>query len=197
MYRVNPEKITVVGNAWQHIEKTAYDDTIINKYNLETKKFYFSLGSRVEHKNLKWIVSAALQNPESVFVVSGENSYSKGFDESQFPKNIIFTGYISDGEIRSLMANCKAFILPSIYEGFGIPPMEALAENAQIIVSNTSCLPEIYSKSAHYIDPYQLENIDLDKILAEHVEKPEAVLNRYSWNKSAKTLYSLICRCMR
>ena len=103
----------------------------------------------------------------------------------------------SDGEIRSLMANCKAFILPSIYEGFGIPPMEALAENAQIIVSNTSCLPEIYSKSAHYIDPYQLENIDLDKILAEHVEDPEAVLNKYSWEKSAKTLYSLICRCMR
>lgn len=197
LYHVNPEKITVVGNAWQHIEKTAYDDTIINKYNLETKKFYFSLGSRVEHKNLKWIVSAALQNPESVFVVSGENSYSKGFDESQFPKNIIFTGYISDGEIRSLMANCKAFILPSIYEGFGIPPMEALAENAQIIVSNTSCLPEIYRKSAHYIDPYQLENIDLDKILAEHVEDLEAVLNKYSWEKSAKTLYSLICRCMR
>ena len=39
------------------------------------------------------------------------------------------------------------------------------------------------------------KNIDLDRILAEHVEKPEAVLNRYSWNKSAKTLYSLICRC--
>ena len=197
LYRVNSEKITVMGNAWQHIEKTPYNNEIISKYGLETRKFYFSLGSRVEHKNLKWIVEAALQNTKSVFVVSGENSYSKGFDETQFPKNIIFTGYISDGEIRSLMANCKAFILPSIYEGFGIPPMEALAEKAQIIVSNTSCLPEIYGKSAHYIDPYQLENIDLDKILAEHVEKPEAVLNKYSWNKSAKILYSLMCKYMQ
>lgn len=192
LYHVNPQKITVVGNAWQHIEKTPYSNAIIDKYNLEAKNFYFSLGSRVEHKNLKWIVEAALQNPHSTFVVSGENSYNKDFDETKFPQNVIFTGYISDGEIRSLMKNCKAFILPSIYEGFGIPPMEALAENAQIIVSNTSCLPEIYGNSAHYINPHKYGNIDIDKILSEKVDSPKYVLDKYSWNKSARTLYLLI-----
>lgn len=194
IYGVPSEKITVVGNAWQHIKRIQYDAGIIDQYKLKNKEFYFSLGSRVEHKNLKWIVAAALQNSNSVFVVSGENKYSKDFNKSEFPKNIIFTGYISDGEIRSLMSGCKAFILPSIYEGFGIPPMEALAENAQIIVSNTACLPEIYGKSAHYIDPYQLQNINMDNILSEKVEKPDEVLKRYSWNKSAKTLYALILK---
>lgn len=192
IYKINPNKVTVVGNAWQHIERTPYDDTIIRRYHLEDAEFYFSLGSRVAHKNLKWIVAAARQNRGSLFVLSGENSYCKGFDESRFPKNIIFTGYISDGEIRSLMARCKAFILPSIYEGFGIPPMEALAENAQIIVSNVSCLPEIYRSSAHYIDPYKLDHIDLEQILSPKVDEPDRVLSQYSWEKSAKILLGVL-----
>lgn len=192
IYKVNPDKVTVVGNAWQHIKRTPYDETIINRYHLKDREFYFSLGSRVEHKNLKWIVAAAGQNQGSLFVLSGENSYCKGFDESKFPKNIIFTGYVSDGEIRSLMAQCRAFILPSIYEGFGIPPMEALAEDAQIIVSNASCLPEIYRSSAHYIDPYKLDNIDLEQILSQKVDGPEKVLAQYSWEKSAKILLGVL-----
>lgn len=196
LYLVNTEKITVIGNAWQHIKKTSYDDKIIDKYQLHNKSFFFSLGSRVEHKNLKWIVAAAIQNPQSTFVISGENSYDKGFDESVFPHNIIFTGYISDGEIRSLMAKCRAFVFPSIYEGFGIPPMEALAEGASIIISNSSCLPEIYGNAAHYINPYQMENINLDSILKEVVGDSDEVLKKYSWEKSAKTLYTLILKYM-
>lgn len=192
LYQVNPEKITVIGNAWQHITKTSYDDTIITRYGLEIKSFFFSLGSRVKHKNLKWIVAAALQNPESIFVVSGENSYSKNFNKLQFPTNIIFTGYITDGQIRSLMANCKAFIFPSIYEGFGIPPMEAMAENAPVIVSNKACMPEIYGKSVHYIDPYNYKNINIENILLEKVKNPELILEKYSWKKSADKLYNLL-----
>lgn len=192
LYHLNPNKIAVVGNAWQHIERTPYDNTIIAKYNLDTSEFYFTLGSRVPHKNLQWIVAAAQQNKDSLFVVSGENSYSKNFDEDRFPQNIIFTGYISDGEIRSLMAKCKAFILPSIYEGFGIPPMEALAEGAPIIISNTSCLPEIYGDSAHYIDPFKFDDINLDAILESTVGDPQKTLDKYSWKKSADTLYQLL-----
>lgn len=192
IYHIDSYKITVIGGAWQHIKRCEYDDSIIKKYNLENKKFCFSLGSRVEHKNLKWIIEAATQNENDIFVVSGENSYDTTFEKKEFPNNIIFTGYITDGQIRSLMAECKVFIFPSMYEGFGIPPMEAMAENAPIIISNTSCMPEIYRKSVHYIDPYNYENIDIDDILLEKIEKPEQVLESYSWKKSAKKLYILI-----
>ena len=195
LYRVNSDKVTVVNNAWQHIQRISYDDSILQKYpQLIERKFYFSLGSRVPHKNLQWIVAAAKQAPKEMFVVSGENSFSKGFDKEQFPENIIFTGYISDGEIRSLMQKCKAFILPSTYEGFGIPPLEALSEGAQIIVSNAACLPEIYGDSAHYINPKEYENIDLDRILSGKVEEPEKTLSKYSWKKSAEILYQVIKR---
>lgn len=193
LYGINPDKITVVNNAWQHIQRIPYDDSIFQKYpQLVEKKFYFSLGSRVPHKNLQWIVAAAKQAPKEMFVVSGENSFSKEFDKEKFPENIIFTGYISDGEIRSLMSKCKAFILPSTYEGFGIPPLEALSEGAQIIVSNAACLPEIYGDSAHYISPKEYDNIELDRILSEKVEAPEKTISKYSWKKSAEILYQVI-----
>lgn len=192
IYHVDPNKITVVGNAWQHIKNVGYDNRIIEKYNLVPKEYYFTLGSRVPHKNLKWIIEAAKQNVKVTFVVSGENKYQKNFTKSSFPQNIVFTGYISDEEVKSLMANCKAFILPSIYEGFGIPPMEALAEGAPIIVSNAACLPEIYGLSAHYIDPYNYQNIDLEKILKSKVESKDVVLAKYSWKESARRLYEII-----
>lgn len=195
IYHISPDKITVIGNAWQHIKRISYDDRILHKYCLEHKNFYFTLGSRVPHKNLKWIIEAAKQNSESIFVVSGENKFQKNFSIDSFPKNIIFTGYISDEEVKSLMANCKAFILPSIYEGFGIPPLEALAEGSPIIVSNKACLPEIYENSAHYIDPLNYQNIDLNQILAGKVDSGEAVLSKYSWEKSAKKLYEVIIKC--
>lgn len=192
IHKIPKSKITVAGNAWQHIVRTDYDNSIIEKYNLTKDGFYFSLSSRVPHKNLQWIVSAAKQNSEDIFVVSGENKYSRDFDKDAFPRNIIFTGYISDGEIRSLMANCKAFVLPSFYEGFGIPPLEALAEGAQIVVSNSSCLPEIYGDTAHYIDPYNLNNIDLDSILSDKTGDAQKALEKYSWKMSAEKLYHLI-----
>ena len=69
--------------------------------------------------------------------------------------------------------------------------MEALSQGAQVICSNAACLPEVYGNSVHYIDPYD-SNVDLDAILACPVDRAEIVLNKYSWEKSARTLYALL-----
>ena len=76
-------------------------------------------------------------------------------------------------------------MLPSLYEGFAIPPLEALSVGVPIILSNTSCLPEIYGTAAHYIDPYDYQSIDLDAILRQSVTDANTVLQKYSWQKSA------------
>lgn len=193
IYKVDPRKITVVHNAWQHIKRTPYDSSILD-YNssLHSESFYFTLGSRVPHKNIEWIIAAAKANPNDTFVVSGENKYCTYFNQKIFPVNIIFTGYISDGAIRCLMHKCKAFILPSFYEGFGIPPMEALAEGAEIIISSAACLPEIYGESAHYIEPGDYKNVILDEILKSPVKSGKETLDNYSWENSAKLLYDVI-----
>ena len=88
-----------------------------------------ALGSKYKHKNLTWILNAAKKNPEYNFVLTGNDSFSNESEELNREKvdNVIFTGFVSDGEMKALMLNCEALIQPSFYEGFGIPPIEALS----------------------------------------------------------------------
>ncbi len=105
--------------------------------------------------------------------------------------NLLFTGYLTDGEVKSLMTHCRAFIHPAIYEGFGIPPLEAMSCGAEVIVSTATCLPEIYGKAAHYIDPYNYE-VDLENLLKEPVAPRDAVLERFDWQREAEKLLRLL-----
>jgi glycosyltransferase involved in cell wall biosynthesis len=93
------------------------------------------------------------------------------------PSNVIFLGYLDDEKVKALMERCRAFILPSYYEGFGLTPLEALSCGSQIIISNAASLPEIYGKTAHYIDPYSI-NIDLEQLLKEPVESPDKIIKK-------------------
>ena len=92
------------------------------------------------------------------------------------------------------MKYCKAFIFPSFFEGFGIPPLEALSVGASIIISNTTCLPEIFGDTAHYIDPYNTD-INLDEVLSVPTASPQKVLEKYTFTRFAKMLHKkLYCR---
>jgi len=78
-----------------------------------------------------------------------------------------------------------------VYEGFGIPPIEALSWGAELIVSTAACLPEVNGKSAHYIDPYSYE-VDLDELLKEPIAPASEVLDKYSWAREAQKLLVLL-----
>lgn len=194
-YSISENKIVVTYTGWEHIRDTKADEHIFEKLKgVVPGNYCFTLGSRVWHKNIKWVICAAEQNPEYVFVVSGDNSFMVDFEKqkSTMPSNVVFTGYISDGEVRALMANCKAFLFPTLYEGFGMPPLEAMSVGAPIIISSTSCLPEIYEESAHYIDPLKYENINIDEILSSQVESGEKIMQKYSWEKTAEIIFKTI-----
>ena len=189
-YQIAPERITVIGSAWQHFERISEDSGVLNTLGLSHGSFYFTLGSLSVMKNTNWVIEVARKNPSEMFVITGGKALA-GHNSIAATSNVIFTGYISDEQIKALMRNCKAFIYPSIYDGFGLPPLEALSQGAQVICSNAACLPEVYGNSVHYIDPYD-SNVDLDAILACPVDRAEIVLNKYSWEKSARTLYALL-----
>ena len=89
------------------------------------------------------------------------------------------------------MEHCKALILPSYYEGFGLTPLEALSCGSQIIIANATSLPEIYGNTAHYIDPFNTE-VDLEKLLLEPVENPDQILLKYSYDIAAEQVYEII-----
>lgn len=193
-YSISPDCISVIGNGWEHMEGIAEDSSIFNELGIPAgKEYFFSLGSRYKHKNIQWIVNVAIHNPQFYFIATGSDSFS---DEIEYlkinkPANMIFTGYVTDGQMKSLMKNCKAFIQPSLYEGFGIPPLEALSLGKEIIVSNTSCLPEIFQHSAHYIDPYN-SDVSIEAILSSPVSGFETVLAEHTWKNSAMKMLRLL-----
>ena len=190
-FKYDPNNIVVLGNGWDHI-KTVEANTGLKDEHPEyfEKPYFFSLCSLAENKNLNWIIETAKLNKQYMFLIAGGaiNKYGRNFNKSGF-ENIRFLGYIKDEEIKYLMKNCKAFIFPSLYEGFGIPPLEALSTGAEIIVSNVCSLPEIFGESAHYIDPHVYCN-DLDALLSEQTNNHEYVLSKYTWFELTKKMYN-------
>lgn len=189
-YRINPKRVNVISNGWQHLKKIGCDDSILEKNGLTKGAFYFTLGNINYNKNTRWVVEYASKHPDETFVLSGVRVKNSSIDIDHTP-NVHYLGFLSDEEIVSLYKNCKAFIFPSIHEGFGIPPMEALYNGAAIVIANTTCLPEIYQGSAHYIDAYNTD-CNMEELIKEPVNEAEQVLTRYGWDISAKKLKFLL-----
>ena len=191
---IQPSKVIVIGNGWDHIKRIDSDEGIFQRFpEILKEKYFYSLGSLAKHKNIEWIYEAAKRNPQKQFVVAGNISKEKwGIGSDGFEAdNIIFTGYISDEENKALLEHCAAFIHPSKYEGFGIPPMEALALNKKALVSNSTCLPEIYEGYASLFDPDDYD-VDIDQLLNEEHKSPEELLNRFTWNHLAEKWLQLL-----
>lgn len=190
---INSKKTKVIPNGWQHFEKIIADDCAIRKYKLKKKEYFFSISSLDLNKNFKWIVAVAQKNPNQIFAIAGGMNvkvFSNKFD-FDVPENLKFLGYVTDEESKALMQNCKAFLFPSFYEGFGIPPLEALSVGSSVIVSDIPVMHEIFGNTVHYIDPHNA-NVDIENLLLEPVESAETVLEKYSWEKSADLLFKTL-----
>ncbi len=195
-YNIDISRIKVIGNAWQHFNRISYDMRIFDKFPvIQLENYFFGLGAQNKNKNFEWIIENAKKYPKNQYVIAGRYYASYG-EILNYKKcnNIIFLGYVSNEELKALMMHCKAFLFPSFYEGFGIPPLEAISVGKDAIVSKSSCLPEIYEDAVYYIDPMN-PNVDLCKLMSQYKisnEKKERILEKYSWEKSAKQLKDLI-----
>ena len=192
-YCIDSERIVIIPDAWQHYNRITPDYSIFDLTpSIRKKKYYYAMGSMGAHKNFRWIIENARKYPKYMFVVSGriDKKLYAGIEDFTDYKNIIYVGYVSDEIAKALMMECKAFVFPSLYEGFGIPPMEALSCNTNVIISDIPVHREIYGDSVSYLDPYNSE-LDLENICFKH-EDIDKVLDRFSWVSSAKNLYELM-----
>lgn len=185
-YKVSKEKISVIYNGWQHMDRIEKDESILNKLKMRTEEYILGASSMNPNKNFKYILGLAKLHPEYKFVIVGKKNNNVFKDGSvEELKNLTWAGYVTDEELKSLYANAKAFVFPSFYEGFGIPPLEAIACGCEeIFISNTSSLTEIYKDKVTYINPSKVEVISKKN---KDVEMKE-VLNWYSWKSSAQKI---------
>ena len=193
-YGVPASKIDVIYNAWQQMERAVPDETVFAQHpELKLGEYYFSMANLLKNKNFPWVLRAAKAKPNAVFAIAGGGSLAAEAERlglADLP-NVRYLGYVRDGTAKALMAHCRAFLFPTLYEGFGIPPLEAAACGApQILVSNTPCMREVYGPSAAYIDlNTNPGNVDA---VTPATAPTAALLARYSWAKSAEKLLRIL-----
>ncbi|OGY19161.1 MAG: hypothetical protein A2784_02930 [Candidatus Chisholmbacteria bacterium RIFCSPHIGHO2_01_FULL_48_12] len=133
---------------------------VLTKYHLPTSYLLF-VGTRQPRKNLDKLIQAVEQIPNAKLIIVGKTWYQFKKSEIRNPKSekIITLDYISDEDLPLLMLGSQALVLPSLYEGFGIPVVEAMAVGTPVVVSNVSSLPEVVGDSGVLIDPESVDSI--------------------------------------
>lgn len=117
--------------------------------------------------------------------------------------DVIFTGYLSDAEKNTLYKNASAFVFPSLYEGFGIPPLEAMAHGCPVVCADAASLPEVVGDAAQLVDPLDEDSIatGILRVLsdkeyaAELIQRGYQQIQKFTWDASAQKLTE-VCRAV-
>lgn len=199
--RINTEKISVTPLAPLQSKENGETDT--GKKLYIDKPYWLYVGVAYPHKNLETLIDAwkiFYEQNEKKFqlVLAGKKNYfydrlEKIIKEKNV-QNVILTGFVHDADLVNLYKNAALYVFPSRYEGFGLPPLEAMRYNIPVISSNSTCLPEILGNAALYFDPTNpkaiadaANSVLTDKNLSQKlVENGQEILKKYSWTDTAK-----------
>lgn len=166
----------------------------------EHDDFIMYVGTAFPHKNLPILVKAFellhQRHPKLKLVFAGKRE--KHYDEleqqikqSPAASNIILTGFVSDEELAWLFQHTRAYVFVSLSEGWGLPPLEAMANGAPVVSSDSSVMPEVYGDAAYYCNPRSAEDISkkVDEVITNDtlrqslIKKGYKQLKKYSWEK--------------
>ena len=213
-FGINPEKITVVWNGLDaefHRRSEVEVAAVRQALGIKSPRYLLSLGSLEPRKNLRRLLSAwgKLQRelPEDIhLVVVGAKGSSRVFRDAsitEIPDGVHFTGYAPQESLPALYSGALALVYPSLYEGFGLPPLEAMACGTPVITSNTTSLPEVTGGAALLIDPQNEDDIAgailrlvADASLRQQLSvKSVAHASKFSWDKSAVETRKILEGC--
>lgn len=213
LYGTNPDKIEVVYPAF---DKEIYHGKIPKTKVVSVKKKYGITGSYLLYwgtlqprKNISRLIEAfaKIDKPQLKLVICGKKGwlYDQILEQSkalEIENKVLFTGFAPNDDLPALIKGSRAFVLPSLYEGFGMPIVEAQAVGTPVIASRVSSLPEVAGDSAIYIeDPTSVENIKsaLEKVISLSVKDRTKLIKdgkentkRFDWDMSAKKILSIL-----
>jgi glycosyltransferase involved in cell wall biosynthesis len=199
--KINPNKAIVTHESADEI--TDKDEPITN---LIGKDFIMYVGRPQPHKNLGRLIQAfALlhkKHPNLKLVIAGKKDKVHDIHLQTAKKygvtdSVVFTGFVSEGQLKWLYHNTAAYVFPSLSEGFGLPALEAMAHGAPVVSSNATCLPEVYQDAVEYFDPLDVKDManKIDSVLSDASlrqdlrNKSLRHYKKFSWKRMAeKTL---------
>ena len=181
VYNVPPEKITVIYEGVNPALHPVDDPNLIAQARAryaDNQPFIFFVGTIEPRKNLIALVDAlrelrARGLPHRLLIAGRKGwLYQDTFEHVKqmgMESEIVFLDYVPDADLPALFAACSAFVFPSLYEGFGLPPLEAMACGAPVIASNTSSLPEVLGDAALYVNPRDIEiAAAIERVIGDH-----------------------------
>lgn len=205
-YRIDSKKIQVIHEAinekqfnLHNINRSDYD--ILREYDIEKDKFILSVGHLEPRKNYLNLFQAYLElkkanriNCKLVIVGKKNYKFKQELEVIDKEKDIVYLEFVKQKTLLALYDQAVCLVFPSIYEGFGFPPLEAAAMRTPSLVSNASCIPEICGEGALYFDPFDIKDIKnkLDLMVSnkktrnEIISKATQNLKSYSWEATAR-----------
>lgn len=211
---LDPHKVFVVKCGY---DQNVFNDNISNSlselqqdYYTFEKDYFIAVGATFAHKNLEVIIDALYRrkdtNDFNLIIVGGNSKYRRKLEELVFTLNLSncvkFLGYVSNKQLVTLYQKSLGLIYPSLYEGFGLPILEAMACGCPVIASNIEVFHEVGSDSILYFDPLSSDSLNhsIDTILydlkirAELIRKGKMRTHEFSWKKAAEEIYSIFIK---
>ena len=206
-FRVPESKVTVIYNAIDerfHEEPPADEVMRVQERYQLTDPFILYAGNIKPHKNLERLIEAfhmvrrgELEHIKLLIIGDEISKYAtlrRAVHRYKLHKHVRFFGFVPDATLAILYRLARVFVFPSLYEGFGLPPLEAMASGTPVITSNLSSLPEVVGDAAMLIDPYQpdaiagaMRRVLQDERLRDDLrERGLARVREFSWGRSVK-----------
>ncbi len=211
-FDVPAEKIVVIPNA---IDERFWDppdedriDRIRERYQLQGP-FILYAGNIKPHKNLERLIQAFHSVRQSGFdelklviigdEISKHQTLRRTVHQLMLHQHVRFLGFQPDETLAVLYRLASVFVFPSLYEGFGLPPLEAMASGTPVVTSNVSSLPEVVGEAAVLVDPYDVESIadGIRKVLGDEAFEKELIrkglerARQFSWERSVERVHEI------
>lgn len=191
--KIKASKISVLPNAGDHILNFGDAAEEFKKKINNYKPFLLAVSSLGANKNFKGLSQAVSKTELGSYRMVIAGGVSKSLSIEKEETAVTYLGYVSDSELKYLYSQASLFIFPSFYEGFGIPPLEAMTMKCPVLASNTSSLPEVLGDACEYCNPFDVNDIAAKiKGLIDDTMKAEPLSQKgflrslnYRWKNSA------------
>ena len=168
--RIAPAQFGVIPNGADHIAAVACDERVLKEHRLEPGRYLLAVGSGNPSKNFATLLEAFSTldetSPTHLVVVGGSNDavFAAQWPLREQEPAVVKTGRVDDARLKTLYTHARAFVFPSLYEGFGIPPLEAMMCGCAVVASDAASMPEVCGAAAGYFDP--TSKVSIGQVLA-------------------------------
>jgi glycosyltransferase involved in cell wall biosynthesis len=202
---IRKERLDVVPQGCEHLERSQSDETVFERLPVRRGEYILAVGSQAPHKNIALLLEALrrMKTEAPPLVLAGRVN-PRVFGPAAIGRSarIHSAGYVTDAELKALYQNAQCFVFPSRYEGFGIPPLEAMRSGCPVIVARAASLPEVCGDAALYCDPEDPDDLvrQIERLRnspADREEYRRRGLERargFTWDRAAGALLTLLDR---